>query len=318
MRAPMRAPNRHSPRLRGLRLHDRFAVGATGSLCFGWLARELVCVKRMHPFHLVPENAVRIEHPNVVETLGVIRRPGELLAAMEYVPGASLQEICEARPEGLEPRFASAIVASVLHGLHAGHETRGGAVHPRGLSPSSVLVGDDGQTRLLDLDVHGPSTTAAALDKLPYAAPEQVARSDVRLDVRVDVRRDVWAAGVVLWEALTGRSLFRAPTVEGTLHSIRWSHVPAPSHIVWSPIDPALDAIVMRALARDPDARFSTAREMAIALEETSCATPDDLAGALSVMDMRSISLRRALADAVVQRERSGLHIECNEGVPKE
>jgi serine/threonine-protein kinase len=294
-------------------LHDRFAVGATASVCFGWLARELVCVKRMHPFHLVPENAVKVEHPNVVETLGVVRRPGELLAAMEYVPGASLQEIFEARPDGLEPHLASAIVAAVLRGLDAAHETRR-AVLPRGLSPSSILVGNDGHARLLDLDVHGPSTAAAAIDKLPYAAPEQVARGDVR----VDVRRDVWAAGVVLWEALTGRSLFRAPTVEGTLHAIRWAEVTPPSHVVWTEIDPALDAIVTRALARDPDARFASAREMAIALERTSCAMPEDLACALAELDMRSITLRKVLADAVTRRERSGLHIECNEGVPKE
>lgn len=276
-------------------------------------------MKRMHPFHLVPENAVKVEHPNVVETLGVMRRPGELLAAMEYVPGASLQEICELHPDGLEPHLASTILAGVLHGLHAGHEARD-AVLPRGLSPSSILVGDDGHPRLLDLDVHGPSTAAAAMDKLPYAAPEQVARSDVRLDVRVrvDVRRDVWAAGVVLWETLTGRSLFRAPSVEGTLHAIRWAEVTPPSHHVWSDVDPALDAIVMRALDRDPDARFASAREMAIALEQTSWAMPDDLACALAEMDMRSISLRKVLADAVTRRERSALHIECNDGVSKE
>jgi eukaryotic-like serine/threonine-protein kinase len=310
----MRAPNRHSPRLRGLRLHDRFALGATGSVCFGWLApRELVCVKRMHPFHVVPEDAVRVEHPNVVETIGIVRRPGELLAAMEYVPGASLQEIFEARPDGLEPPLAAGIVAGVLHGLHAAHETRR-TVLPRGLSPSSIVVGDDGNARLLDLDVYGPSTAAAAIDKLPYAAPEQVARGDAR----VDVRRDIWAAGVVLWEALTGRSLFRATTVEGTLHAIRVHDVPPPSHVVWTEIDPALDAIVTRALARDPNARFASAREMAIALERTSCAMPEDLACALAEMDMRSISLRKVLADTVTRRERSGLHIECSQGVSKE
>jgi eukaryotic-like serine/threonine-protein kinase len=300
-------------RLRGLRLHDRFAVGATATVHFGWLARELVCVKRMHPFHVVSEQAMKVEHPNVVETLGIVRHPGELLAAMEYVPGASLEELREASPGGLPSEIATAILADVLHGLHAAHEARRSIV-PRGLSPSSILVGDDGRARLLDLDVHGPSTAAAAIDKLPYAAPEQIARQHVALDVR----RDVWAAGVVLWEALTGRSLFRAPTVEETLHAIRTKVVTPPSHEVWSEIDPAVDAIVTRALSRDREARFSTAREMAIALERTSRASADEVAGALSDLDMRCISRRRVQADAVVRRERRSLHIECTGGVPKE
>jgi serine/threonine-protein kinase len=305
---------RSSPRLFDLRLHDRFAAGATGSIHFGWLVREaeLVCVKRMHPFHAAPKGAVSVEHPNVVGTFGVLRRPGELLAAMEYVPGASLAEILEGAPGGLDPRLVVAIVSGVLHGLHAAHESRF-TVLPRGLSPSSILVGEDGRTRLLDLEVHGPATTAALIDKLPYAAPEEVQTRSAR----VDVRRDVWAAGVVLWEALAGRSLFRGPDVESTLDAITSKEVPGPSDVARSGISPALDAIVARALMRAPEQRFASAREMALALDRTSCASPDEAARALIAMDLRCISGRRALADAVTHRERSGLHIECSEGVPK-
>jgi eukaryotic-like serine/threonine-protein kinase len=287
--------------LRGLKLHDRFAVGATSTIHFGWLARGLVCVKRMHPLHAVPsENATSVEHPNVVATLGIARHPGELRAAMEYVPGASLQEIIEGR--ALPTPIAGAIVAGVLHGLHAAHETRRTVV-PRGLSPSSILVGDDGRARLLDLDVHGPSTPAAAIEKLPYAAPEQVARRDV------DLRRDVWAAGVILWEALSGRSLFRAETVSETLRSILEKEVPE--------LDPVLDEIIARALARDRDDRYGSAREMALELERASSASPYEVACVLSDLDMRCISRRRFMADAVRHRERMGLHTECNDGGSK-
>jgi eukaryotic-like serine/threonine-protein kinase len=289
-----------------LRLHDRFAVGATTSIHFGWLVRDgLVCVKRMHPFSVATEGAVRISHPNVVATYGIVRRPGELLAAMEYVPGASLAEILESA-RGLEPRIAASILTDVLRGLHAAHETRRSVI-PRGLSPSSIIVGEDGRARLIDLDVRGPASPAAIIDKLPYAAAEQVETGQE--GERVDVRRDVWAAGVVLWEALSGRSLFRAGTIEQTLHAIRWKPIPE--------IDPELDAIISRAVARNPGERFASARAMATDLARASCASHDEVALALSRLDLGCISRRRVLADAVTRRERRDLHIECTKRIPK-
>lgn len=287
-------------------MHDRFAVGASASLHLGWLVRDrrLVCVKRMHPFHRAADRPLSVTHPNVVGTLGIVRRPGELLAAMEYVPGASLAEMLEATPTGLDARIASAIVSDVLRGLHAIHETRLAAM-PRGLSPSSILVGEDGRARLLDLDVQGPSTAGAVVDKLPYAAPEQIDSSSAPFDVR----RDVWAAGVVLWETLTGRSLFRAPTVEATLHAIRSRAI--------IPIVPELDPIVAASVTRDPDERYGSAEAMALELGRTSCASPDEVARVLATLDLRCIRRRKVLADAVHMRERRSLHIECNEGASK-
>lgn len=314
LRSPLFPFRRLTPRLAGLRMHERFAGGATGNLHFGWLVREeqLVCVKRMHPFHRAPQGAVNVDHPNVVSTFGVLRRPGELLATMEYVPGASLAEIFSVRAEGLDSRIAVRVVADVLHGVHAAHEARQ-AILPRGLSPSSIVLGEDGHARILDLEVHGPSTTNAVVDKLPYAAPEEVERRDAR----VDVRRDVWAAGAILWEALTGRSLFRAPTVEATLHALASKAITPPSHVALPEIEPVLDAIALRALARAPEDRFASAREMALELDRASGASSDEVACALVDMDLRGIRERRDLADLVALRERTGLHIECNDRVPK-
>lgn len=256
----------------------------------------------MHPFHRASERPLTVAHPNVVETLGIVRRPSELVAAMEYVPAASLAEMLEGAPSGLDARVAVSIVSAMLRGLQAIHETRL-AVLPRGLSPSSVLVGEDGHTRLLDLDVYGPRAAGAIVDKLPYAAPEEVTAS---IEPR-DVRRDVWAAGVILWEALTGRALFRAPTIGGTLCAIQRKSVPSVA-----PVAPELDAIIARAVARDPDDRFSSAAEMAVDLGRTSCASSDEVARVLASLDLRCISRRRALAEAVCMRERSDLHIECS------
>ncbi|HEY8076676.1 MAG TPA: protein kinase, partial [Labilithrix sp.] len=119
-----------------LRLHEPFASGSTASIHFGWLApARLVAVKRLHP-HVADDElvvartveharlAMRVKHPNVVATLGIVQRRRELLCAMEYVPGASLAEIA-AEHGAIEPRIACAIVASALRGLEAAHATRG-------------------------------------------------------------------------------------------------------------------------------------------------------------------------------------------------
>lgn len=306
-------------RLGLLRLHERIAVGGPVNVHFGWLVRaeRLVAVKRLHPLHVAGEIgialvhaearlAMRVDHPNVVATLGVVRRPGEVLAVMEYVPGASLEEILGAAPGGLEPHVASAIVAGALRGLHAAHEARASVV-PRRVSCARVLVGEDGRARVIDFDVGGPTTAGALVDELPYASPEQV----VRAGVGVDVRRDVYAASVVLWETLTGRPLFGAPTVEGMLRKILSDAVPAPSRFApW--IRPDLDAVVLRGLARDPSDRFESASAMASDLERASSGSTHDVARALAAMDLACIRRRRVLAEAVRRREGNSLHFECS------
>ncbi|MDB4935658.1 MAG: serine/threonine protein kinase [Labilithrix sp.] len=314
---------RRRERLGPLHLHERLD---SASVHLGWLLRagRLVAVKRLHPLHLadaagiarVREEAriaMRVDHPNVVATLGVVHRSGESLAAMTYVAGASLAEIADAVPEPLSPRVASAIAADALRGLHAAHDARGSVV-PRAVSPSRVLVGEDGRARVLDFDAPGARAAAAVVDDLPYASPEQLVRA------AVDVRRDVYAASVVLWETLARRALFRAPTVEGMLRKILEGDVPAPSRFAPG-IDRALDAIVLRGLARDPRARFESARAMASALEQASCAAPDDVARTLAGLDLPCIRRRRAVAEAVCTREaRDGrpLHTECNGGLSKD
>lgn len=320
---------RRGDRAGALRVHERLPHGGTGSVHLGWLAaaRRLVAVKRIHPLHGATDGGlarVRAEervarsvvHPSVVATLAVVRRPGELLAAMEYVAGASLAEVNEAAREGLAPDIASAIAAAALRGLHAAHVVRaaaGGSCIPRRISSARVLVGEDGHARILDFDVRGPAVLRATdvVDELPYAAPEQLLRRGV------DVRRDVYAASVVLWETLTGRALFQAATVEEMLGKILEGPLPPPSRFA-AGVGGELDAIVLRGLARDPAARFASACAMACALEATSCAPPDGIARALAGMDLPCIRERRALADAVRIREvhqDKSLHTECNEGV---
>ncbi|MEO8877038.1 MAG: protein kinase, partial [Polyangiaceae bacterium] len=219
--------------------------------------------------------AARIRHPNVVATLDVVAMEQELLLVMDYVQGESLSRLLRTarqRQELVPLRILTTTLAGILHGLHAAHEAktergeRLEIVH-RDVSPQNILVGSDGVARVLDFGVakaavRMQSTREGQIKgKLSYMAPEQL-----RGDSTVDRRVDVYAAGVVLWEGLVGKRLFEAENEGRLLTKILLEPVPSPQLFV--PTSPReLNDIVMKALARNRDERFATAREMAQALE---------------------------------------------------
>jgi eukaryotic-like serine/threonine-protein kinase len=243
-----------------------------------------VAIKRLHPqFAADPEFssmlldearlAAVIRHPNVVPTLDVAQSDGELFMVMEYVAGESLARLLlEARGRSLSaPRSVGvAIVVDALSGLHAAHRARTEdgvdleIVH-RDVSPQNILVGKDGIARLVDFGIARAAVRAQATregqlkGKLRYMAPEQLrGKRDVTLRV------DVYAAGVVLWEVLTGEKLFDGESEAEVFGNVLEGIVPPPSTRADLPGE--LDRVVLRALARDPEARFATALEMAEAL----------------------------------------------------
>jgi serine/threonine-protein kinase len=245
-----------------------------------------VAIKRLHPqFAADPEFssmlldearlAAVIRHPNVVPTLDVAQSDGELFMVMEYVAGESLARLLiEARGRSLAvPRsIGVAIVVDALSGLHAAHRARSEdgveleIVH-RDVSPQNILVGKDGITRLVDFGIARAAVRAQATregqlkGKLRYMAPEQLrGKRDVTLRV------DVYAAGVVLWEVLTGEKLFDGESEAEVFGNVLEGVVPPPSTRA-AGLPAELDRVVLRALARDPEARFSTALEMAEALQ---------------------------------------------------
>ncbi|HEY2517895.1 MAG TPA: protein kinase, partial [Polyangiaceae bacterium] len=203
----------------------------------------------------------------------VVAADGELFLVMEYVQGESLARLLRAsrKRDELPPvRIVAAILANVLHGLHAAHEAtneRGAPLHMvhRDVSPQNVLVGADGVARLVDF---GIAKAAGRLQttrggqvkgKLAYMAPEQITGTATR-------KTDVYAASVCLWEALTGRRLFEGENEGAVLHQALYSRVSPPSEHVPG-LDAAWDPIVLRGLARDGARRYGTAREMAIDIE---------------------------------------------------
>jgi serine/threonine-protein kinase len=272
-------------------VHGKLAAGGMATVHFGRLLgpagfTRTVAIKRLHPqFAKDPEFvamfldearlAARIQHPNVVATVDVVAMKEELFLVMDYIRGESFSRLLRtSRKKGIEVPLPilTSIVAGMLHGLHAAHEAKDEhgrplAVVHRDVSPQNVLVGIDGVPRVLDF---GVAKAAARVQvtrdgqmkgKLAYMAPEQLQSRPV------DRRTDVFAAGIVLWEALTGRRLFDAEEATEVLRMIVSEDIPPPSAVIPS-IPRNLDDVVMKALARDPDERYQTARQFAIALED--------------------------------------------------
>ena len=270
-------------------LHAEIAAGGMATVYLGRLHGAVgfgrtVAIKRLHP-HLAKDPefvsmfldeahlAARVQHPNVVPTLDVVTSDRELFLVLEYVRGESFSALvraARAAGETLPIPVVVAVVVGMLNGLHAAHEATDeqgkplGIVH-RDVSPQNVLVGADGIARVLDFGVAKAATRLQTTregqlkGKVSYMAPEQ-------LNGEVTRRTDIYAAGVVLWEALTGKRLMKGDTEAQLLNAVLSMEIPAPS--TRNPeVSTELDAVVMKAVAKKPEERFATAADMAMALE---------------------------------------------------
>ncbi|MET0386657.1 MAG: serine/threonine-protein kinase [Polyangiales bacterium] len=273
---------------RELEIHEVIASGGMATIAYATQSTaagsiELV-VKRPHArfasdsdfvdmFMDEAQLSIRIRHANVIRTLGVLEQPA-LALVLEYVPGESLHSLLKlSRRQELQVpvRVATALIAGALHGLHAAHHTCGEdgerlhIVH-RDVTPENILVGSDGVARVFDFGIakavgklrHTPSGELKG--KLAYIAPEQVTGHQATLHT------DVYSAAVVLWEALGGRSLFGRPREAATIDAVMRGPVPSLCE-VRRDVPAALDAILARALSREPATRYESAQAMARALE---------------------------------------------------
>jgi len=271
-------------------LYGEIAAGGMATVHFGRLLGQAgfsrtVAIKRLHAhFAKDPDFvsmfvdeariAARISHPNVVPTLDVVARDGELFLVMDYVSGEPLSKLMRAvaaRGERVPPRIVTAIVSGVLHGLHAAHEARSERGEPleivhRDVSPQNVLVGADGVPRVVDFGVAKASgriqtTVDGKMKGKPsYMAPEQLQ------GLHVSRSADVYASAVLLWELLTGARRFAGPNDAAVMLSVLNATPDAPSQRA-PDVSPELDRITLRGLAPRPADRFATAQEMALALE---------------------------------------------------
>ena len=216
--------------------------------------------------------AAKLEHPNIVATYELGEFEGTYFISMEYLPGEDFSAII-ARCQGsrrIPIEIATALAQQAAQGLHHAHEARDeqgrpiGLVH-RDVNPRNVFLTYHGVVKLLDFGVvrgrEGQRTLPGAFKgKYGYCAPEQIEGG------QVDRRTDVFCLGIVLWECLTGARLFDASTDAKTIDAVRSRRVEPPS-VLRPEIPRALDEIVLRALARDPDRRFQSAHDMSEELD---------------------------------------------------
>lgn len=267
---------------------------ATVYLAYNGAAARFAAVKLVHP-HLASdpgfaemfadeaEIASRIRHPNVCGVYDFEVSEGQSYLAMEYLLGEPIAALWRklSRTRGLDPRrnaqLAAKALADACEGLHAAHELTDADGEPleivhRDVSPGNIVVTFDGVTKMVDFGVAGAARkrhrteTGMLKGKLAYIAPESMRGR------KADRRCDVWGIGVVAWELVTGRRLFRASSEVDTLRAVMDKPIPRPSE-VRSELPEEIDDVIMRALERDPRRRYPSARELGrdLARIATSC-----------------------------------------------
>jgi serine/threonine-protein kinase len=282
-------------------LDGRYHVGrrhARGGMATVYEAHDTrldrtIALKVMHPSLAEDEEfvsrfirearaAARLSHPNVVSVYDQGADQGHVYLAMEMVRGRTLRDLVRERGN-LSPRQALEVLEPVLAALGAAHAA--GLIH-RDVKPENVLLSDDGRVKVADFGLaravtgatSHTTTSGVLMGTVAYLSPEQVTKGTA------DERSDVYAAGILLFEMLTGRKPYEGETAIQVAYRHVHDDVPPPSSVV--PGLPAeLDHLVARATSRDPDLRPPDARtyltEVAAARRAMSDGELDTLGPAL-------------------------------------
>ena len=259
---------------------EEIGAGAT-AITFRGRDRRLnryVAIKIMRRDHELDTNFVKrfereartaasVSHGNVVDVYDVGQEDGNLFIVMQYIDGDDLKRLI-VRGGGLPVERAREITRQVLAGIGAIHAA--GIVH-RDIKPQNVLIGRDGIARVTDFGIAqvaedvGLTTAGTTVGTAAYMAPEQAQGG------QLTEATDIYAVGVMLYEMLTGKMPFEAPTPMGMMLAHIQQHPGPPSERVGDKAIPAeLDAIVLQAMAKNPVDRFRTASAMSRALEGIS------------------------------------------------
>lgn len=261
---------------------------ATGGMAEVWKARmrgvegfqKIVAIKKILP-HLSDNQdfiemfvdeaklAAQLNHNNIIHIYDLGKIQSSYYIAMEYIDGHDLKNILRKAQERDQPLtveialFIASKIAAALDYAHRKHDFEGkemGLVH-RDVSPQNVLISEEGDIKLCDFGIAKAASKAshtqsgALKGKLQYMAPEQAWGRNI------DRRSDIFALATVLFEMLTARQLFAGDNELSILEQVREAHVTPPSQYN-DEVTPQIDAIVIKALQKDPAARYQTAGEM--------------------------------------------------------
>ena len=287
---PFPSPSTSDVQLEGYEILSRLGVGGMAEVM---LARQvglhgftkLVALKRILPqfssdplfidmFLREARIAALITHANVVQIFDLRQAGADYYIVMEYVSGWNLDRVLKTATRSMTPlpiELACRVVADMCAGLHAAHSAKLENGEPlvvvhRDVSPHNVLVSKLGAVKLTDFgiakatNVSSVTTTDGLKGKFHYMAPERLNGKDS------DLRSDIFSAGLVLFQCLTESHPFEGNSESDTWSNAMRSIVPPPSALR-PDVPPALDELVARAVARDPDARFQTAQDFQLAIE---------------------------------------------------
>lgn len=282
--ATARGSGRVPKRLGQYRLHGVLGSGGMARVYLadvgGGSVRRLYAVKVPHDefvdapdFARMFENestlAAELSHPHVCSAVDFGRYEGTPYLAMEFLRGRSLaalrpvtDPVADAELHALR---TARVIADACEGLQAIHEHGSGQYPPprvvhRDISPDNLLLTTDGFVKILDfglakVDTRREKTEPGLLKgKMAYIAPELLTGQEP------SPRSDVWSLGVVAWEMLTARRLFSEPTDVSTLVAVREQPIQSPSTLV-AGLPKSIDAIILKALSRDPAERFQSAEQ---------------------------------------------------------
>ena len=222
--------------------------------------------------------ALRCAHPNLPQVFELEKAEGNYYLAMEYIHGHTLLDLLRAairaatRPSVELALTVGIGVAAALEHVHDLHDVNGAPLHVvhRDVTPQNIMISSAGAVKLIDFGIVRSAIqlhrTAAGIvkGKFAYMAPEQLEGAP-----SLDHRADLFTLGIVLWESLAARPLFRCRTDYDTIEAVRNKPIPDLTEIR-ADVPPALAAVIARALARKRSQRHQSATELLTALEEAA------------------------------------------------
>src|SRR3954471_22757784 len=214
--------------------------------------------------------AARLNHPNCAQVIGIEKIDGLPVMVLEYLEGLTLSVLRSEAGAKVPLEVELAVLHDALLGLQHAHELRDfdgtplGVVH-RDVSPQNILVTYDGEVKILDFGIAKANRQAEQTEvgvikgKFRYMAPEQISGSPI------DARTDLFAAGIILWEALTRQRLWSGLSEAKLLRTVAEGNVPSPRAVV-PDVPELLERVCVRATATQSQDRYHSAQEMALEL----------------------------------------------------